>query len=224
MYQAAQCLLGSFRFGKYSFEDALVDGMACCALQCAGKTTTGIDLDFSDYFDERASDAGVKLLQMDAARLEFEDSRFDVVFSYNTFEHLNDPESVLSQVIRVLKPRGFFYTKFEPIYGAAWGLHAEKAVAIPYCQYLFPEHMLRDFINKNRLPAPEIGINKWKIEDYRKLWQKHMHRLKKIHYYEKYDISALTMIMQYPSCFKSKTKNFEDLVVSQIELLFQKNY
>lgn len=205
-------------------EIGCTDGMACRALQCAGKTTTGIDMYFSEEFDKRASDAGVKLLQMDAARLEFEDGCFDVVFSYNTFEHLNDPEAVLSEVIRVLKPRGFFYTKFEPIYGAAWGLHAERSVSIPYCQYLFPEHMLRDFVNKNRLPAIDIEINKWKIGDYRRLWQKQMHRLKKIHYYEKHDISALNMIIQYPSCFKSKTKNFEDLLISQIELLFQKIY
>jgi hypothetical protein len=65
-------------------------------------------------------------------------------------------------------------------------------------------------------------INGWSLEDYRKLWELYSHLLKKIKYSEVFDISHLDLIMKYPSCFKSKTKNFDNLITSGIEVLFKK--
>jgi SAM-dependent methyltransferase/uncharacterized protein YbaR (Trm112 family) len=42
----------------------------------------------------------------DAHHLPFADVSFDAVVSFNTFEHLYDPESAASEVYRVLKPGG----------------------------------------------------------------------------------------------------------------------
>lgn len=46
-----------------------------------------------------------------ADRIPYEDSRFDVVFSDNVLEHLDNPLQVFREVERVLKPGGVFLFK-----------------------------------------------------------------------------------------------------------------
>jgi SAM-dependent methyltransferase len=46
-----------------------------------------------------------------ADRLPFADSSFDLVFCDNVLEHIEDPDAVLRQVARVLKPSGRFVAK-----------------------------------------------------------------------------------------------------------------
>ena len=47
----------------------------------------------------------------DAGRIPYPDESFDVVFSDNVVEHLDDPLVVFSEVFRVLKPGGVFLFK-----------------------------------------------------------------------------------------------------------------
>src|SRR5262249_26094432 len=42
----------------------------------------------------------------DAHHLPFADASFDAVVSFNTFEHLSDPERAAAEILRVLKPGG----------------------------------------------------------------------------------------------------------------------
>lgn len=46
-----------------------------------------------------------------AAGIPYEDGRFDVVFSDNVLEHLEEPLQVFREVVRVLKPGGVFLFK-----------------------------------------------------------------------------------------------------------------
>jgi SAM-dependent methyltransferase len=54
--------------------------------------------------------------------LPFPPARFDVVFSYYVFEHVQDPARVLAEAIRVLKPGGLLLFVF-PNYGSLWEGH-----------------------------------------------------------------------------------------------------
>lgn len=47
----------------------------------------------------------------DAGAIPFEDGRFDLAFSDNVVEHLDDPAAVFAEVFRVLKPGGRFLFK-----------------------------------------------------------------------------------------------------------------
>lgn len=47
----------------------------------------------------------------DAGKIPYEDNRFDVVFSDNVLEHLDQPLDVFREVARVLKPGGVFLFK-----------------------------------------------------------------------------------------------------------------
>lgn len=58
-----------------------------------------------------------------AHALAFEDNSFDLVISFSTFEHIGDVKQALSEIKRVLKPFGKFYTEFMPIWTSAAGHH-----------------------------------------------------------------------------------------------------
>lgn len=198
------------------------DGMVCAALQRMGKTATGVDIR-PDAFDKRAIDAGAVLVQMDATDLRFENESFDFVFSYGSFEHFAEPERVLREAIRVVKKGGRIYLDFGALYMSPQGLHAYKSVTVPYRQFLFPGELLEAFAAAKGLPPIDFDtLNKWSLEDYRRLWSRCSDRLRKLRYYEIPDLAHIDLIMKYPSCFASKTRCFDNLIVTSVKVLFEK--
>lgn len=199
------------------------DGMVSCCLRRKGKIATAID-NRDAGFDARASREGVRLLQMDAAGLRFEDESFDFVFSYDAFEHFVSPEDVLREAIRVVRKGGYIYLEFGPLYYSPFGEHAYRSITVPYCQFLFPEHLINDFATQKGLdPIDFSHVNGWSLECYRNLWSKYSHVLTKVRYHEDRDLSCLRLIRTYPSCFKSKSNHFENFIVAGISVLFQKS-
>lgn len=66
---------------------------------------------FLDEAGQRVVDAGcaslVSLRQADAYRLPFDDVRFDAAHAEHVFEHLENPDAVLREMRRVVKPGGW---------------------------------------------------------------------------------------------------------------------
>ncbi len=54
--------------------------------------------------------------------IPFPDSFFDVVYSSNVLEHVQDPQRVIDESLRVLKPQGFLHIVV-PNYGSWWEGH-----------------------------------------------------------------------------------------------------
>ena len=198
------------------------DGMTSSFIQRSGKKATAVDTR-SEVFDKRAIRTGVTFKEMDVHQLDFESEKMDFVFSYNAFEHFEKPESVLEEMIRVTKRGGYIYLSFGPLFMAPKGLHAYSSLAIPYCQHLFQKKMIIDFVKTKNLRSIEhIYVNGYSLEDYRKIWDQYSRNLKIVTYYEKYCDDNLKLMMEYPTCFKSKTNYFDNLVVTAIEVLFER--
>ena len=64
-----------------------------------------------------------KVMSGDAEQLEFPENYFDAVISVSTFEHIGDIAKALSEIKRVLKPYGRYYTSFMPIWTSIIGHH-----------------------------------------------------------------------------------------------------
>ncbi len=76
-----------------------------------GARVVGIDLDTEQVklAQEGMNDAPrAGFLVADAKRLPFEDSRFDVVLSFQVMHHIPDWLNALAEMKRVLKPGGYF--------------------------------------------------------------------------------------------------------------------
>jgi SAM-dependent methyltransferase len=198
------------------------DGMVSCMLKRQGKRTTAIDFR-SKGFDERARAEGVDLREMDATKLEFDDASFDFVFSYDAFEHFTDPEAALRQALRVLRPGGQLFLSFRPLYNAPWGEHAYASITVPYCQHLFPDELLNQFAEQYQLTPIDFGhVNRWFLADYRALWGRYADRLQRVRYHEGFDLGHLDVIRRYPSCFRSKVSDFDELIVSSVDILLRR--
>jgi SAM-dependent methyltransferase len=71
--------------------------------------------------------------------IPFDDGMFDCVFSSNVLEHVADPEQVIAESLRVLKPNGFVHivvpnygSWWEGHYGVLWVPHLPRWLARPY--------------------------------------------------------------------------------------------
>lgn len=206
----------------YFLEIGCWDGMVSGILCRNGKDVTAIDK-LSEGLDERAINEGIKFFQMDASDLQFEDESFDFVFSYDSFEHFSNPEKVLTEAIRVVKKGGYIFLSFGPLYYSPLGEHAYRSITVPYCQILFPKDMLNNFAEQNGLPRIDFNhVNRWSFDDYESLWTKYNKNLKILKYDKFYNLEYLDLIKKYPSCFKDKSLNFDNFIVSSIDILFKK--
>jgi SAM-dependent methyltransferase len=198
------------------------DGMTCQALQEQGKTAVGVDIRV-EGLDPRALAGGAAFAGMDASRLGFPAESFDFVSSFNSFEHFPDPEAVLLEVIRVLRPGGYLYLDFGPVWLSPKGAHQFQTISVPYVECFFTKELLTTYAEANNIKLMGyFWMNEWPLSRYRRLWDEYAGQLERVVYYEVYNADHVDLIERYPTCFKHKTGEFDDLIISNIEALFRK--
>jgi SAM-dependent methyltransferase len=82
----------------------------------------GCDMSQSALAMASASPQGVDFRQATAERLPFSDREFDFVWIFDVLEHVDDPDQVLREVARVLRPGGGFHIVL-PLEGQPWTLY-----------------------------------------------------------------------------------------------------
>lgn len=198
------------------------DGMVCHALQQMGKEALGIDIRPEGLAAE-ARQAAINFIQMDARTLGFSDQSVDFVFSYNSFEHFQDPAQVLREALRVVRPGGYIYLNFGPVYYTPKGAHQFKTISIPYCECLFTKELLTEYATAKGITLMGFfWMNEWPWSQYRQLWARYADQLETVANFETYNADHINLIERYPTCFRSKTSHFEDLIIPYIEILFRK--
>jgi SAM-dependent methyltransferase len=127
-----------------------------------GRKLLGIDRSFDRALRERlgATAVDARYLQMDAARMTFRENEFDLAYSFSVFEHLPEPEQVLREAVRVLRPGGLLYVSVH-LYAAEGGCHdlrifAGNREAIPWWAHLRPKH--------KHLVVESCYMNEWRLE------------------------------------------------------------
>ena len=82
----------------------------------------GVELDLAKVEFQRAN----------AMDLPYKDGLFDLVVSFNAFEHIPDPNKALREALRVTRPGGHLYITFDPIWTADTGSHFANFVPEPW--------------------------------------------------------------------------------------------
>jgi len=77
----------------------------------------------------------------DAAALPLEDNSVDTVIVNDAMEHVDEPEAVLRELLRVLKPGGRAFINFPP-YHHPFGAHLSDAIYMPWVHLFFSERTL----------------------------------------------------------------------------------
>lgn len=126
----------------------------------------------------------------DAKNLDFAEETFDTIIMNDSMEHVAEPEEVLEECFRVLKPKGRLFINFCP-YFHPYGAHLSDVIGIPWVHMLFSQktmiraykYLVRDMPDKNmrikfRFSADEKGretisyINKMTIKRFNKILRK----------------------------------------------------
>lgn len=84
------------------------DGNFSMLLKEVSQASEVYGIEISKEGVELASKAGVKVfcLNIDSAAFPFEDEYFDAIFAGEVIEHLNNPDHLLEEIHRTLKPKG----------------------------------------------------------------------------------------------------------------------
>lgn len=99
------------------------------------------------------------IVRMDATKMTFPDSSFDVVYSYSVFEHIPDCGRVLEEIKRVLRPGGAMYISLH-LFTSESGFHdprifSHKREGLPLWPHLreSAKHLVRPnaYLNQMRL-------------------------------------------------------------------------
>lgn len=208
----------------HTLEIGCGDGLVSYHLASYGHQVSLTDMD--DWRTSRA-----KALDFHGGEFEnglpFESEQFDLIFTYNTFEHVNDPAKCLQEMLRLTQPGGLLYIDFNPTYSSPWGLHAYRAMRMPYPQFLFSDAFVTDYIRTNGIS--DLGgqyktalqpLNRWRIGQFDKLWEGSGCAIER----REYDFGAehVGLIRRYPECFRGRGLNYRDVTIDGTRVLLRK--
>jgi ubiquinone/menaquinone biosynthesis C-methylase UbiE len=209
--------------GKSVLDVGAGDGMLGAALAAFGHSVSLVDQE--DWRHEQAKSVAFKAADC-CRQLPYESNSFDLVCSYNSFEHFPTPDTVYAEMVRVTKPGGWIHAEFNPLYSSPWGLHAYRTLRMPYTQFLFSEEFILQKLDE--LGIWDLGkkrvelqfLNKWRLSQFDSLWARPgcvvvtNHRM--------IDSEELQLVLEYPEAFQGRELTVEDLTVSGVTVSIRK--
>jgi SAM-dependent methyltransferase len=174
-YSTYPWLYDAAEFRKHRGESVLEIGCGTGSdlLQFAkhGAVATGVDVTTKhvELARKRIGNLAV-VYEADARHLPFEDATFDYVYSHGVLHHSDEPEKIVDEMFRVLRPGGRFnvhvYALWSYItlwgflrYGRKWKRHIENSEA-PVHIDLYTGRALR------RLFGPHLTIEKYECQPF----------------------------------------------------------
>jgi SAM-dependent methyltransferase len=210
------------KVGLVILEAACGDGMTGYALASYGHYCLLNDIE--DWRDPRAKSLPFVLGDM-CLGLPLASGTFDLVCSYNSFEHVEDPEQALAELMRVSKKGALIYLHFGPLYCSPWGLHAYRTLRMPYPQFLFSPTFIDEKLRK--LGIRDLGrqmsklqpLNRWRLEQFQRLWRESGCLVESLSLHSEY--AYLDVVKRYPQAFRGYGLTFEDVTITSISVLLR---
>lgn len=138
-YSPRSSILASVRAETASFHGAVLD-VGCGFMPYrnlvesvpAVNSYVGMDLEKPTYYAAVVPD-----LKWDGVHIPAEDKSFDCVMATEFLEHYSEPEKILKEILRVMKPDGIFFATVPFI----WNLHEIPFDECRYTPYSLERHL-----------------------------------------------------------------------------------
>ena len=211
--------------GRHILDAGAGEGMLGVLLETYGHQVTLADLE--DWRERRATE-----LEFIQVNLDHPDAlpaaSFDLICSFNTLEHVLDPQAVLSNVWHALRPGGLAYFDFGPLYASPWGLHAYGSLRMPFPQYLFSQARILDALDQ--LGINDLGqdrselqpLNQWRLDRFRSLWTS-SRRWSVLEEAPVVIHEHLDLVETYPAAFRGRQLAVADLVTHNLAVLLRRS-
>lgn len=167
--------------------------------------------------------------------LPLDANSFDLICSWDSFEHIENIEAAFNELVRLCKKGGYIYVDFGPLWCSPLGLHA-LSFKMPYPQFLFDA----DLIQAKTLKYPNIGegvqeedgawakdtktlhmdlMNKKRIADSRLVWKNSGCEI--VWSREIKETKYLHVIASYPHAFTGRGLTLEDVTLDRVSVLLR---
>ena len=206
------------------FEAGCGDGMTGYALAAYRKTSRIVLNDTEDWRDARAMSFPFVKGNI-CGRLPVDSDSFDLVITYNTFEHIEDPAAAFAELVRICRRGGYIHIDFNPLYCSPLGLHAFSFL-MPYPQFLFSPPLVEAKVQE--LGVKDLGkdfdclqsTNKWRVAQFRDLWRGPACEV--VSLVEEKDERHLGVVVEFPRAFGGRGLTAEDLIVQGVSVLLRR--
>jgi ubiquinone/menaquinone biosynthesis C-methylase UbiE len=162
---------------------------------------------------------------MDAEQLLFRDRLFDFAFSLNAFEHIPNPSRALQEISRVLKPGGYIFLQFSPLYFSDVGHHLFVLTDTPWVHLLYERaEIKRMILDSGKIPNEVDNIldslNGYRVQQYLEIFQNANLDIVKVHIHKSFSIEGAEQSNEF---IKLKARyHEEDLTTSGITAILRK--
>tara|TARA_R110001592_G_scaffold363109_2_gene680475 strand:- start:171313 stop:172161 length:849 start_codon:yes stop_codon:yes gene_type:complete len=189
--------------------------------------TGGLDIEFLDIEDWRKERAKVIPLRIHDITQDIEvDKKFDLIYSFDTFEHILDPFQALVNFKKVLNDDGHIYLSFVPLYYSAYGMHLHNMFNIPFPQLIFSDDFLMNKIKERGIK--DLGrdrveiqpLNKFRFQDYLDAISKAGFEVISLKVGR--DLSQTKFIFKNTKYLKRNHLKLDDLVLNSVKVLLKK--
>jgi len=203
--------------GQRALDIGCGEGSVTAALAWRGVRTQGIDL--VDQTTPLARKSPAQFTQTDAHNTGLPGASFDLVYSFDTLEHVDDPTKVFDEAFRLLAPGGRFYASFGPLYHSPHGAHQWMSVDVPYAHLLFDAELLDATAARVGQRPMVKELNCWSLAKWRSLVAHMGTKLKLEVAIEKYNTAHTQLVSLFPAQFKRRVTHFDELIVRSIEVM-----
>lgn len=152
-------------------------GAFVAALNDLGAQVTGTEIDKESLQIAKkmlAGRKGVRLIQVKDENLPFRKDSFDLLVLFDVIEHINNPQKMIAECSRVMRPGSVIYFEFTPYYSLT-GHHLYDITKLPI--HILPETIIKKIIYRSKPKGIFTHrdywlnfktLNKLKITDFQK--------------------------------------------------------